>query len=471
MGDCNNLHCVTSVITMRILMVSTADIAGGAEKVASQLFNQYRRFGHDCWLAVGLKRSDDQNVFVIPNDKCKSLWTHLCTNLAKRVRALASKVRGTGRVSRWLHGLGEPSRCFSVWLGHEDFNFPGIWRLLQLMPEFPNIVHCHNLHGAWLSSGGYFDLRALPWLSQQVPVVLTLHDAWLLSGHCAHSFECERWETGCGQCPDLTIYPAVKRDATAYNWQRKRDIYARSRLYVATPCQWLMDKVQRSILASGIVEARVIPNGIDLSVFHPSDRRTAREALGLPTVAKILLFVANGIRRNIWKDYKTMRTAIAKIAERWNGEEILFLALGEDAPPEQIGKAKVQFVPYQKAPAVVAKFYQAADVYIHAARADTFPNTVLEALACGTPVVATAVGGIPEQVDDGQTGFLIPPGNAEAMATRITQLLEDDNLRYAFSCQAADTARRRFNLNRQVEDYLNWYSEILKVWNLKVSKV
>ena len=294
---------------------------------------------------------------------------------------------------------------------------------------------------------------------------MTLHDAWMFSGHCAHSFECERWETGCGQCPDLTIYPAIKRDATAYNWRRKKEIYSLSRLYIATPSQWLMDKVQRSILAPGIVEARVIHNGVDLSIFHPSDGRAVREALGLPTEARIILFAANGIRRNIWKDYKTMRTAIAQVAEQWNGEEILFLALGEDAPPEYIGKAKVQFVPYQKDPATVAKFYQAADVYIHAARADTFPNTILEALACGTPVVATAVGGIPEQVEDGQTGFLTPPGNAEAMATRILQLLEDDNLRYAFSCQAADTARRRFNLNRQVEDYLTWYGEILKTWN------
>ena len=109
-----------------------------------------------------------------------------------------------------------------------------------------------------------------------MPTVLTLHDAWLLSGHCAHSFDCERWKTGCGECPDLTIEPAIRRDATADNWVRKRDIYARSRLYVATPSPWLMGRVEQSMLAPAVEQARVIPNGVDLSVFRPADKRSIR---------------------------------------------------------------------------------------------------------------------------------------------------------------------------------------------------
>jgi len=97
----------------------------------------------------------------------------------------------------------------------------------------------------------------------------------------------------------------------------------------------------------------------------------------------------------------------------------------------------------------------------HAARADTIPTTVLEALACGTPVVATAVGGIPEQIEDGITGYLTPPGDAEAMAGRVVGLLEDEGLRQRMSEQAAEDARKRFDLERQAQEYLNWYEGIL----------
>jgi glycosyltransferase involved in cell wall biosynthesis len=327
--------------------------------------------------------------------------------------------------------------------------------LLALPPEPPDLIHAHNLHG------GYFDLRYLTVLSRRRPVVLTLHDAWLLSGHCAHSFACERWRTGCGQCPDLTIYPAIRRDATARNWRGKQRIYARSRFYIATPARWLMQKVAQSTLAPAAVEARVIPYGVNLHHFHPADSRSVRASLGLPQDARVLLFTANGIRQNIWKDYQTMRAAIALVAAQLPGQKVLFLALGEDAPTETIGPAEIRFVPFQQDPSAVACYYQAADVYIHAAKADTFPNTVLEALACGTPVVATAVGGIPEQVEDGVNGFLVPPGDSQALAARITQLLSDDELRRRMSLEAAQTARQRFDLDRQVDDYLGWYEEIL----------
>jgi glycosyltransferase involved in cell wall biosynthesis len=304
-------------------------------------------------------------------------------------------------------------------------------------------------------------MRALAWLSNQVPVVLTLHDAWLLSGHCAHSFDCERWKIGCGQCPDLTIYPAIRRDATAYNWKRKQKIFAKSRLCVATPSQWLMRKVEQSMLFPAIVEARVIPNGVDLDVFHPGERQAVRARLGIPQDAKVLLVSAHGIRRNVWKDYQTMRAAVAMVAERLHRQRVVFLALGEDAPEERIGRAEVRFIPYQDDPHDVARYYQAADVYLHAARADTFPTSILEALACGRPVVATAVGGIPEQVEDTRTGFLVPAGAVKAMADRLAHLLSDDALRERMGAQAAEFACRRFDLCRQADTYLDWYQEIV----------
>jgi glycosyltransferase involved in cell wall biosynthesis len=441
---------------MRILQVCTSDGPGGAEKIAWCLFHACRQTGFPSWLAVGRKYSNDPDTLLIPMPQ--RVWTRGWRALGNTLSPLVGKVCGAERLQHCLHSLAQPRRLWHTKLGHEDFEFPGTRQLLDLPPARPDIVHCHNLHG------GYFDLRALAWLSREVPVVLTLHDAWLLSGHCAHSLACEAWRSGCGHCPDLHVYPAIRRDGTAYNWRRKRSIYAQSRLFVTTPSQWLMRKVEQSILRAAILDAQVIPNGIDLRVFHPADRATVRRDLGLPTEAKILLFVANGIRNNVWKDYQTLRTALAQIAERCHGQPILFLALGEDSPPEHMGKAKVQFVPYQRDPAVLAQFYCAADVYVHAARADTFPNTVLEAMACGVPVVATAVGGIPEQVQDGMTGLLVPPSEPQKMAAALLALLSQEDLRKRLAWAAAEEARKRFALNRQVNDFVTWYQEVLQQW-------
>ncbi len=437
---------------LRILQVSSSDISGGAQKVAWNLFQSYRMRGYGSSLAVGQKLSDDPDVLLISNCEGQQGWSRLWWAVHSRLRALDRD----GRLSRLARRLAVPGVILDSYRGFEDFRFPGTWRLLSVTPQLPEIVHCHNLHDR------YFDLRVLSWLSHQVPTILTLHDAWLLSGHCAHSFNCERWRIGCGQCPDLTIYPAIRRDATDYNWKRKREIFAQSRLYVATPSQWLMDKVEQSILAVAIVEGRVIPNGVDLSVFHPADRQATREALGIAQDAKLLLFTADGIRHNIWKDYQTMRAAIVQVARRLHGQSMLFIALGEAGPSEKIGQVEFRFVPYQKSPDVVALHYQAADVYVHAARTDTFPNTILEALACGTPVVATAVGGIPEQIEDGVTGFLVPPADASAFASRIEQLLVDDALRRRMCAEAARAARERFDLNCQASRYLEWYKAIIE---------
>jgi len=459
---------------LRILEVSTVDIGGGAEKVAWDLFRSYRALGYESWLAVGKKRSEDPNVITISRANDENYWSRLWLGLEKRLQHYEGNGRAVSPARTLLRMAAHPLRELEARFGIEDFNYLGTHRLFELPPHKPDIVHCHNLHG------GYFDLRALPWLSRCAPLVFTLHDAWLLSGHCAHSFACERWKIGCGDCPDLTIYPAIGRDATAYNWRRKRDIFRKSRFHVAVPCRWLLEKVEQSILAPAIKQVRIIPYGINLSLFRGAPKDEARATLGLPHDSNIVLFTANGIRRNIFKDYETMREAIARVAVSATERRLFFLALGESGPAERIGQAEVRFVPYQKDPAVVARYYQAADLYLHGAKVDTFPNTVLEALACGTPVIGSAVGGIPEQVKglhsagaaphatrlttypvDQATGLLAAPGDAEAIATSIRRLLADGSLRARLAQNAAKDARERFDLQREVESYLDWYKELL----------
>lgn len=363
-----------------------------------------------------------------------------------------------------------------IQLGHEDFEFPGTWQVLNRISFNPDIIHCHNLHG------NYFDLRALPWLSNVSHLVLTLHDEWMFSGHCAYNFDCPRWKMGCGQCPDLSIYPSIRRDSTAYNWCRKRKIFSSSRIYVATPSRWLLDRAKESILSPAIVESKVIHNGIDQSIFRPDDKSAIRERLGYSKSAKIILFAATGIRNNRFKDFKTIKEAFVRFAEKNHEIHVICIALGEETPAENIGGMEIRFVPFQMSMHDVARYFQMADLYVHAARTDNFPNTILEALSCSLPVVATAVGGIPEQIRglnmegydfvhqgrslnlhqrDKATGFLVPPGNAVAMAQCIELLLKNDPLIQQLGVNAGQDARQRFDLGNQAGLYLNWFLAVI----------
>ena len=460
------------------MQVSTADVLGGAERIAWNLFETYRARGHDSYLAVGRKSSGDSAVLHMANDSAGGRWGRFWWGVHHRMQPRYARSFLARRLCRAAHRLAEPGGLIDSWRGIEDFRFPGTRQLLDLSPRPPAVVHCHNLHGK------YFDLRVLPEHSRRVPVVLTLHDAWLLAGHCAHSFECERWRAGCGDCPDLSIYPPVRRDVTAFNWQRKRAIFAASRLYVATPCRWLMSKVERSMLAPAMVEGRVIPNGVDLTVFKPADKQAVRRAIGLPADAAILLFSGYGLRKNPWKDYETIHAAVRQVAQRHADRGLLFIALGATGPTEHVAGAEIRLVPFDADARTVARYYQAADIYVHAARADTFPNSVLEALACGTPVAATATGGIPEQIkpwplangfgprgatcdESSATGLLVPQCDPSALAAGIVLLLDDDFLRLRMAANAAADARSRFGLQRQADAYLNWYTEILDARELR----
>jgi glycosyltransferase involved in cell wall biosynthesis len=415
---------------LSVVQVSTTDTHGGAALVSFNLHRTYVERGLASCMLVGKRLSDDPNVIEI--------------QLAKRDVGISWI---TWQSARAQHYAGKM-------LGRECFVQPGFWRMLDRMGPPPQIVHCHNL------LDGYFDLRALPTLCQRFHVFLTLHDMWLLTGHCAHPLGCERWKAGCGNCPDLSIYPAIRRDATRHNWRCKRRIYGQSRLHVAAPARWLLDRVKESMLVSGAVDYRVIPYGIDLNVFQPGDRAMARAELGLSGNAYLILFVAAGIKRNPFKDIDTLRAAIALIGERAPGKEVVGLAVGEASAPETLGRAQLHFAGPQDQ-ADLVRYYQAADVYLHAARADTFPNTVLEALACGVPVVASDVGGIGEQVIEGETGRLVPAGDAHAMAAAVLPYLENKELQNATGEMGACDARSRFSLKRQADEYIAWYRDAI----------
>lgn len=438
-------------LTMNVLHVNTADRGGGAEGSARRLFGRLRERGLGSWLAVGRKLTDDPDVFEIPIAPSAHAPGRWLQRLAGVIRRQTGRLPGALRLARICDRLASGDRLRNWWEGAEDFAFPGSHQLLQLPPALPDIVHCHNLHG-W-----YFDLESLVELSRRVPVIVNLRDAWLLTGHCAYFFECRRWRTGCGQCPDLRVYPAIRRDRTAENWARKARIYRESRLHVTVPSTWLLECVKASMLVPASL--RLIPNGIDLAAFTPGDRAAARRKLGVPQDARIVLAAANNARRSRFKDIETTRSAVAEAAGRL-GQDVSLYCLGGGHRVTMAGHLQVREIPFIRDPRRLALYYRAADVVAHAAHAEAFGKVITEAMACGTPVVATAVGGIPDQVSDGANGFLVPRADAAAMGDRLGMLLMDRELRDRLGAQAGRDATR-FSLETQAERFLDWYREII----------
>jgi len=440
---------------IRITQVSASDTGGGAERVAADLHRGCLGRGLQSLLAVGFRFDDVPESLEIPNDAERSSWARAFLRLQPDLPGAHGQLSiRQVFVRRALKSLAEPSRARRRALGYEDFDYPGTKRLLDLGGEQRDVLHLHNLHG------GYFDLRCLPWLTQQVPTVVTLHDTWLTSGHCAYMLECERWRTGCGHCPHLDTHPAVPRDKTAENWAFKRDILQRSRVHVVGPSRWILDKAADSILADATINARLIPNGVDQTVFAPADKTAARLALGLPVESLILVF-SGAARNSPYKDSATLSAALPEIVRRVAPREVLLLSLGARVNASPVPGARVVSVPFLDDPGDVARYLQAADLALHTAHAENHPLAILEAQSCGLPVVASNVGGVPETLVDGETGLLVPPDDPGALAQEASGLLFDDPRRESMGRAALAHASGRFGLDRMVDEYVRLYQELV----------
>jgi glycosyltransferase involved in cell wall biosynthesis len=458
---------------VNILQVSTFDEGGGAHLIAKALHQGLRARGHRSAMAVGKKRGTDPDVIQIPAG-IPRLQQVAYRAASRVVRPLARRIPALRPLRFALQSPRPLAYLQARAAGREMFDYPGSRGILGLASFTPDLVHLHNLHR------GYFDLRYLTELAATVPVALTLHDEWLYTGHCAHTLVGDRWRNGCRSCPDLEIYPAIERDATHANWLAKQSVYADCRLYVSAPSRWILDRARESILAAAAVEWRHIPNGVDRTIFRPADQALARDALRLPRDAQVLLFAGNLLNTNPFKDYGTIVAAVEALGTQERDRDLLVIALGGKEPPRRIGNAELRQVPYEREVASVAAYYQAADLYLHAANADTFPTTILEAMAVGRPVVATAVGGIVEQVQslagtpgawggeavgpEAATGVLVDAHDGSGMAAATAALLDDGVLRARLGENAAARSRANYDIERQLDETVAWYGDILADW-------
>jgi glycosyltransferase involved in cell wall biosynthesis len=297
-------------------------------------------------------------------------------------------------------------------------------RLLQIIRDYrPDVVNIHNLHGAALHA-------TLPAeLSRKAPVIWTLHDMWAFTGTCAYAMDCRKFESACdNSCPMADEYPASPASLVAPQFdQRLRALKNAGRIAFATPSRWLAEEAQRGMLNP--FEVRAIPNSVELDKFRPIDRDAARQSLDLPMGRPV--FVTAATQGDPRKGASVLYDAMTKL----NRPNTILLQLGGAAPEGVQRHWDHRVLSGIHDPRLMRLAYSASEAHILPTLADNLPNTLLEAAACGVPSIGSDVGGVGEAIEVGKTGWLVPPGDADALAARIGRVIDE-------ATQTADERRR-----------------------------
>jgi glycosyltransferase involved in cell wall biosynthesis len=320
--------------------------------------------------------------------------------------------------------------------------------LAQIPPA--DVVHLH-----WVA--GMFDVEAFfPSVPARVPVVWTIHDMNPFTGGCHYDLGCGRYVDGCGRCPALGS--GRLRDLSRAILRRKvRALQGvdPARLHVVTPSRWLHGEAVRARPTLGRFSMSVIPYGLDLETFAPRDRMAARELLGLPPDASIVLFVADFVD-NSRKGFALMAEALRDLEKI---DRLLVVSAGHGVPglADGVPHTHLGFVGNDR---LLSLVYSAADLLVLASLQDNLPNTALESLACGTPVVGFAVGGVPDVVRDGVTGFLAAPLDVGGLRAAIVEGLQDPARRALMGAAGRQVAIEQYGLSLQTERYLQLYAAV-----------
>jgi len=357
-------------------------------------------------------------------------------------------------VRSWFFDLGRVAhrlRLNDIW-GTASRRLAGLVLNSLLSYIKPDVINIHNLHGAFDCGFSPDFVRVC---SLHAPTVWTLHDMWSFTGRCAYAYECRKFITGCDKtCPTPTEYPALPPGRIAANWKARRRIFSRLPSVVAvSPSHWLAGEANLGFWASH--EVQVIPNGLDLEVYVPLNRETARQALGIEGDAPVLMISAESFadRR---KGMGVLLEALKTVAET----RVTLITLGHQPPQLQIENIRLYHLGYIDHERTKVLAYNAADVLVHPALADNLPNVVVESIACGTPVIAFPVGGLPEIVRPGQSGWLSEEVSPSALAAAIAQAIRDlqDGRDLRLSCRAL--AKSEFGLELQASRYSELFERL-----------
>jgi glycosyltransferase involved in cell wall biosynthesis len=404
---------------MKVLHINQSDISGGAAIAGYRLHQGLLEQGIDSNMLVGNVKTDSD-----------------------RILPVARKYRLENQLNRFTKysGLNYINLLSSFDIPNHKFY------------QEANILNFHNLHT------GYFNYLAISKLTKTKPAIFTLHDMWSFTGHCAYSYDCDRWKIGCGKCPYPDTYPPIYRDSTRIEWKLKNWIYGQSNLTIVSPSNWLTEQAKASMLRRFPIHH--IPYGIDTDAYQPLDRHLCKAVLDIPQDKRVLLFGAESLKDKR-KGGDLLLNALLQLPQSLKAEILLLtFGYGSEAITTELGIPTIS-LGYISSDRLKSIAYSVADLFIFPTRADNLPLVLQESMACGTPMVSFDIGGVPDLVRPMVTGYLAKPEDAKDFCNGIVTLLENDQLRQTMSANCRAIAITEYSLKLQAERYIKLYKQIL----------
>ena len=408
---------------MHIVMLSDNETQGGAAVAASRLAEGLCRAGHRVTRLVNVANEHEHDWVTQPLNCANINSPSLGFRIARRL--LRSRVQ-----TQWDRHTAQE-------------------RLKQaLIALCPDVINVHNLHGA-SRAGWSSDMLSM--CTNHAPTVWTLHDMWSFTGRCAYSYDCRKFLTGCDStCPTPKEYPTLAPERIAGAWKERRRLLAsQSRLVAVTPSRWLAQEAQAGLWAGHRVE--VIPYGLPLKIYHPLDRTLAREALGIERHGLVLLVAAQNLTERR-KGGNLLVEALQMLSHR----PLTLITLGSRSLRFNVEGIHLCSLGYIDNDRIKVLAYSAADLLAHPAPVDNLPHVVMEAVACGTPVVCFPTGGLPELVCRGRTGWLAEEVSPSALAKAIEEAIGELQIQdWRLSCRAV--AEAEYGVGQQAQRYIDLF--------------
>ncbi len=339
---------------------------------------------------------------------------------------------------------------FSMQAGFPDFFTPEAWfhRLTKTVD-----YDLYHIHDTPRTASPLF----IRWLSQRVPVLWTLHDCSPFTGGCLYPMDCPSFSHGCGRCPQLKRWPLKTHfDFTPQMLQYKKETVTRGNITAIAPSHWMADQAMRS----GVFESRPvhIPYCVNSELFCPVNTRQARAEEGIPSDRFVILMSVHDLA----DERKGVVDAIAAIEALSFKPLVITFGSASDEVRSRFSDIDLRCLGFVEDRNTVAKYCALADVLLFPTYADNLPNSVLEAMACGTPTVGYSTGGMPDMIEHTHNGWLATTGNIPGLTEGLEFARQNSEALGVWSEKCRSLAQSRFSQSSFLNAHLSLYENVLR---------